>query len=626
MPMRTLTLVLFGLVLEGALVEAGQPAVVNPRVTTDSSIDCSSAEAVVRQITKPDMTDEQKAVACWRFMLDHYYHWNAPKEPEVFQEVRDFAKEINSYGFGPCYVNAPVVTALWEACGFETRCWTITGHTIPEVKYGGAWHLLDADARGWHRKADGGIASVEELAADPRLFTEPKEKSDPYYPYGAPDAAVKPFKHWGPPSKIMDLYASRNDNYAFNRRAVMSHPMYLTLRQGEKIVLSSANEGKWYQFPGLDDEDKKTGPVEVDRKVTYGSGRLGYNPDLKKVSTAELLWLGSKNVKLDGGKLVAEKEGEPAVAVFRVWSPYVLVEAKVSAALAGEGKPKVELSVDGGAAWAEPADSELKGGGGASGLVLALNTQIAGRYEYLLRFTLDKSALAGLTFDSTFQLAPLALPRLKVGKNKVTVFRGPDEGHVQLCLGPGKVGKERYLVESLNIEVPKSLAPEKWGEPAFAVFKLSAPAELTALSLGGNLSFNTAKDQLIEFLYSLDAGKTWTTAFKYSENANRDHSQFEMDKHIRLDNAAGAREALVKIAMQRNSKYFGISQLRLYAFYQQPQPEGARLAVELAWQEKTGDKWEEKSKSLIAGKFPQEFEIECGGEAVKLARISMGVE
>ncbi|KPJ72397.1 MAG: hypothetical protein AMS14_07795, partial [Planctomycetes bacterium DG_20] len=45
--------------------------VVNPRIATDSSIDCSSAEAVVKQIITPGMTDEQKAIACWRFMRGH---------------------------------------------------------------------------------------------------------------------------------------------------------------------------------------------------------------------------------------------------------------------------------------------------------------------------------------------------------------------------------------------------------------------------------------------------------------------------------------------------------------------------------------------------------------------------
>ena len=222
--------------------------VVNPRITTDSSVDCSSAEGVLKQIITPGMTDEQKARACWRFMLGHFYHWYPPYEDNAYEPVRDFAKAVNSYGYGPCFTNAPVLTDLWVAAGFETRSWTITGHSIPEVFYDGAWHMLDADARAWHRKADGRIAGVEDLAGDMTLFTAPKEKSDPYYPFGAPDVAVAPLDPWGPPSKMMDLYASRRNNYRYNSRAVLGHPMYVTLRQGETLSYGWANRGKWFVF------------------------------------------------------------------------------------------------------------------------------------------------------------------------------------------------------------------------------------------------------------------------------------------------------------------------------------------------------------------------------------------
>ncbi len=625
--MRALVLAIGTLVLFGAMARSGEPEVVNPRVTTDSSIDCSSAEAVVKQITRPDMTDEQKAVACWRFMLDHYYHWYPPKEECVPEYVRDFAKAINSYGFGPCFVNAPVLTDLWEACGFETRSYTITGHSIPEVKYGGAWHMLDADARGWHRKDDGQIASVEELSGDAKLLTDPKEKSDPFYPFGAPDAVVKPLEPWGPPSKMMDLYLSKKDNYRYNRRAVMGHPMYLTLRAGERISLSAANEGKWYKFGAMPDTAVASGPINVSKEITYGNGHLVYKPDLATVSAAELLWMGSKNVKLDGGRLVAEKDGEPAVAVFRVWCPYVLVEAKVAlVSLHTEAKPKLELSVDGGAAWAElPEPAWANDEKGVNEGTIALDQQIAGKYEYLLRVTMDKSSLGGIGFDNLFQCAPLALPRLKVGKNKLTVFRGPDEGAVQLVLGRGKEAKERYLVEQKGLGDPvKSIAPPKNGEAGYAIYKLTAPEALTALSVGAHVTMDPGSDaQYVEALYSLDGGKTWTSAWKLPNHKNWGSSQFEMDRKVELKNESGAKEALVKFDMVRGSKYFSVGGVRLYAFYKQPQPAGAKLAVTVAWEEKTGDKWDKKERTFTAGKFPQDFELDCGGEAVKLERIEM---
>ncbi|MDD4891097.1 MAG: hypothetical protein PHU85_14340, partial [Phycisphaerae bacterium] len=370
-------LALAGLFIAAVVSLASAQVVVNPRITINDSIDCSSAAEVVKQITKPGMTDEQKAIACWKFMLDHFYHWFPPNEECEGEPVRDFAKAINSYGFSPCFGNAPVLTDLWEACGFKTRSWTITGHSIPEVFYGDAWHMLDADARAWHRKADGQIASVEELAKDPKLFTEPKEKSDPYYPFGAPDLACAPLIPWGPPATMMSLYASTRDNYRYNKRAVAGHAMYLALRPGETLTLSPDNVGKWYQFGGLPKDmtwknpptvgappletklDK--GPVQIAAKNTYGNGTLVWKPRINVIKAEELLWAGSENVKLVGdtshspaGHLAPVDAGKPLVAVFRVYCPWVLVESKFGFVGPFAQDLKVEVSTDGGRAWADP--------------------------------------------------------------------------------------------------------------------------------------------------------------------------------------------------------------------------------------------------------------------------------
>lgn len=598
--------------------------VVNPRITTDSSIDCSSAEAVVRQITKPDMTDEQKAVACWKFMLGHFYHWYPPKEENVPEQVRDFAKAINSYGFGPCFLNAPVLSALWEAAGLETRSWTITGHSIPEVKYGGAWHMLDGDARAWHRKADGQIASVEELAADAKLITDPAEKSDPFYPFAAPEVVARPLEPWGPPGKMMDLYLSRKDNYRYNRRAVMGHPMYLTLRPAEKLTLKRENEGQWYVFGDMPSNAVNSGPIDVSKTITYANGHLLWPVDLKRITADQILWLGSSNVKLADGKISLEKEGVPGVAVLRTWSPYVLVQAKIALTCVGATPPKVELSCDSGAAWSDlpavwtPAQPDQQTA------LISLSKEIAGRYEYLLRITMDSGALAGASFDSTLQHAPLALPQLKVGANKVTIQRGLDEGVVQLVLGNSRESKARYIVDKAGFAEPlKSIQPAAYQEPAFVVYKLTAPQPLTALSIGANVTMDVGTNQHIAASYSLDNGKTWTEVWRIADNANSHNSQFEMDRRVTVENPAGVKEALVKYDLRRNAKYFAVAGVRLYAFYRQPQPADAGLNVTITWQEKTGSVWAEKKHSVVADKFPYAFDLTCGGESVRLSELAL---
>ncbi|MFW6158677.1 MAG: hypothetical protein ACOC8E_04900 [Planctomycetota bacterium] len=584
------------------------------------------------QITNEKMTDEQKVRACWRFMLDHFYHWWPPKEKDAGGDVRDFAKAINSYGFGPCFVNAPVLTALWEAAGYETRSYTVTGHSIPEVKYGGEWHMLDGDARAWHRTADGEIASVAELARSvardktkdktDNLFTKPKEKSDPYYPYGAPDKYVKPFPFWGPPSRMLDLYGSTRNNYRYNRRAVMGHPMYVTLRQGETLTLMRKNVGKFVNAGFPEEQVAAGGPRSKYTDVTYSNGRLVWEPDLKTIPADRLLWMGSKNVVLEGGKLVPKKKGEPAVAVFRVWCPWVLVEPKAFLQVGGP-QPDVAMSFDGGVAWAPLKPEWVTEEAGAAQAHLDLSKHAAGRYEYLLRVSFEKGAISAVTFDNLFQVATMSLPKLKAGKNQVTIFRGPDEGVVQFVRAGAKPAKKRYIVESKGIKVPNYVQPRKYGQPAYVVYRLRAPNELTSLSVGGNLTMDASRrPQHIAASYSLDAGKTWTEIWKLGGNRNRQNSSFEMDRRVELD-ANGKKEVLIRFDMLRNSKYFGANAVRLYAFYRKPQPKGAKLAVDVAWEEQRGGKWVEKKQSMTVGEFPHTFEVECGGDAARLSSITM---
>jgi hypothetical protein len=603
--------------------------VVNPRITTDSSIDTSSAAAVVKQITNDKMTDEQKAVACWKFMLEHYYHWTPAVEPDVPSQVRDFAKAINSYGYGPCFQNAPVISALWEACGFPTRNWTIGGHTIPEVKYGGKWHMIDADGRGYSKKADGGIASVRELAKDMKLFTAPPGgKSKPYYPFGAPDKAVKPFVFWGPASKIMDLYASKKNNHQFNRRAVMAHPMYITLRPGETLTRNYANVGKFYMPPKAkpDHEFYKGGPREVTGKYTYGNGTLTWKPDLKTIKPEQLFWAGSTNVKLDGGKIVPVKPGASAHAIFRVLSPYALVDATVLLGTTDHAPKGHEISFDGGFAWSPVTIPAWKGTGDMVG-VANLTKFVTGRYEYFLKVPVA-GALTSISFRNTFQHSQLAMPRLKPGKNKVKIFSGPAEGHVQLVRAKGKPRKDRYIFKSEGLD-PRSVRPAKRDcSKAYVIYKLTAPAPLTAVSMGANMTMDPGKPaQYINAFVSIDDGKTWTEAWKRPNHRNWGNSQFELDKRLEFKNEAGSKQALFKFEMARSGKYFSVNSLRLYAFYKQPQSPGAKLKVDLAWEEKTDDKWTPAGKrSLIIAKFPHEFEIECKGAAARFSKIMMTPE
>jgi hypothetical protein len=636
--MRTIALIAVS-VLAFATVALAQPRVVNPRVTTDSTIAAWSAEEVVAQSTHDKMSDEEKAIACWRFMLDHYYHWFPPREAGSSEPVRDFAKAINSYGYGPCFLNAPVLTALWEAAGLKTRGYTITGHAVPEVFYDGAWHMLDADARAFHRKADGKIASVDEISRDMKLAVDPPGgKSDPFYPFGPPDAVIAPLVPWSPPGRVADLYKSRRNNYRYNKRAVMGHPMYLNLRPGMTLTLNRENVGKWYKFPKLPKDmvwrnppnepvDLTTGPVNVDGTLTWGNGTLVWMPDLKSIEPADLLWEGSKNVKLDGGKLCPADASKPAVAVLRVFCPWVLVESKAMVA-ALQARPKVELSYDGGVAWQElePGYVSRKTGVFAASFDLP---DAGGKYAYQLRLTWQKGQVYALTLENLFQVAQLSLPRLKLGPNKVTVSRGPDRGVVKLVRLGHKAAKDRYVLKSEGMNTPNSLTPKSPKEPGWVTYQIKAPAPLEAVSIGALMSLDHGKLPMVHAECSFDDGKTWTTAWKLDGNTNRQNSQFEEDARIDLPEGVTTDSALVRFTVRgdksfgRGKQYGGINAIRLYGYYRLPQPAGARIDLTFAWAEQHDGKWQPRSVEKVIDAFPTTFPVICEGVKVRFMGLKM---
>ncbi|MCX6622211.1 MAG: hypothetical protein NTY38_14310, partial [Acidobacteria bacterium] len=125
-----------------------------------------------------------------------WYHiaWWAYEEP--VGEVLDAGKLLNSYGFGLCYQIAPLLEAVFEAAGLPSRVWFLTGHTVTEVFYDGAWHYYDSDMLGYNPVTDTGfrnapVASVRQLEKDPGIMlrklkspteTRPGLVDNPWYP------------------------------------------------------------------------------------------------------------------------------------------------------------------------------------------------------------------------------------------------------------------------------------------------------------------------------------------------------------------------------------------------------------------------------------------------------------
>ena len=233
------------------------------------------AAAIYRQAGA--VTPRAKAEAIWRFFLTDgrfvkpgfWYHIAGWAYEEPVGEVLDPVKLLNSYGFGLCYHIAPLLEAVYEAGGFaDARVWFLTGHTVTEVFYDGAYHYFDSDMMGYNVRGSGPfqgkpVACVRQLEQDSGILlgkmAGPRDvrNTEVDYPWYTADvrAAAIP--------GLASLFTTTADNYLFPyTRYSRGHSMDFVLRPGEKLTryfrpeeqglayLPYKFDGKeWLEFP-----------------------------------------------------------------------------------------------------------------------------------------------------------------------------------------------------------------------------------------------------------------------------------------------------------------------------------------------------------------------------------------
>ena len=139
----------------------------SPWVTTDRTVDTSTYESIVKGVIKPEMKDEDKAIALFNFFRQMVYHYqNIP-------ESRIPLKTINVIGNTLCGSQGTCMVGLLEAAGIKGRVVSHPGHTFYEAFYDGKWHGFDTMSNFYvfTRGENRNVASFEELEKDPSLIT-----------------------------------------------------------------------------------------------------------------------------------------------------------------------------------------------------------------------------------------------------------------------------------------------------------------------------------------------------------------------------------------------------------------------------------------------------------------------
>ncbi|HYE05884.1 MAG TPA: transglutaminase domain-containing protein, partial [Planctomycetota bacterium] len=166
--MRASALIVSSLCWLRAIAADPSPAVVcDVRVISPHVADVSSLAAWRASTITPEMSPQQQAEAVFATVVGFVHHEWYVREwlggPEAC--VHDPIKTFNVYGYGHCCCTAAHVAALARSLGMPARGCSTPGHTLAEVSYDGAWHMLDPAFIDYFPRADGVIASVDELTA-----------------------------------------------------------------------------------------------------------------------------------------------------------------------------------------------------------------------------------------------------------------------------------------------------------------------------------------------------------------------------------------------------------------------------------------------------------------------------
>ncbi len=521
------------------LFSAANAQVYSPWVVTGNQPDTRDLGRLTETLYKNAgaETDREKAEAIWRYLLTDgrfvepgvFYHIAGWAYEEPMGEVLDPLRLLNSYGFGLCYQVAPLLEALWEAGGFpDARTWFLTGHAVTEVYFDGKYNMLDSDMLGYTTVGQGDpraspIASVRELEDDEKIIlgkllaadkADPSRVADPWYPADLRAKAMAGYS---------EVFTSKENNWLFYfKRFPAGHTMDFVLRPGEKLIRSfePESEGLFYlpykrvrgtlkEFPReLERYQIRTedGPHSQKDSRLWATGRIEFH--------APLNWEGSyyplfnKNLRLpsDRNEPLRRKDPSlPAVAVFEMPTPYVLINAefKLEPTLSTPAHHlTLATSIDGGRSWqhAGSLSGPFDGSWRIEPQVLTVSehgmaSAVSGKYGYLVRLTLSgpksgEAALRDVMLSSLIQLNPRTLPALEPGENRLSFMPGPQRKRWDMPVDISRIGEfaVRFdAVEYVEEESNGLLLPQSTGGESRIIFEVSAPdgSELQSVHAGG---------------------------------------------------------------------------------------------------------------------------------------------
>ena len=606
-------------------------------VVSDKVPNVSSMKAWKRAFIREGMSDREKGLAIWRSVVA-FHHQDAPPNEMLHGEnnVHDPIKTFNVYGYGMCCCKASNVEALARYVGLETRGRIIRAHSVPEVYWDDAWHLLDTSLINYMPKADGKLASVDEILAGVKAWY------DEHPDYRNNDGKLRQFmggggwrsgpevlarvpfyddNGWLPAathgwySTMQEYDGSANGVYEYGYS--QGYQVNVQLRRGERLTRNWFNQGLHVNMQAGDAPgclNKAIGTEDLRYTPAYGDmapGRVGNGTREYCVPLADggfrdgALSIENLACTADDGQAPAmhvRDATRPGELVLRMPSSYVYLSGllEVRSQVSSGGSIRVELSDNNGLDWREVATITS-----SDDHSIDLGPLVFRRYDYRLRLVLagTGTGVDRLRLVHDIQHSQRALPALGEGTNTITFSAGPQEGTVTIDAGssPEKAPKQLVLSDFQPVlkGVKGHLMRVEGGEGEFTM-PIETPSEMVRLRFGCHYRARDDRDGW-DMSVSFDEGKTFTKAAR-CEGPTPGSCKYVVIEDI----PAGARSARVRWSgTQRNTTC--LFNLRIDADYREPHGGFTPVKITYTWVENGQVK-----RDVHIARTPDEvYTIEC---------------
>lgn len=609
------------------LLAAGAAAaeVCNLKIVTDASPDYSDLPSLLHSATAKWASPEEK---CWAL-----FYWNhiarRQTAPMILHgvELTDPIRQFNDYGYTMCSTISGVNCALWHHLGLPVKFWDITLHTVPEVFYGGHWHMYDNSMSALYTLCDGvTIAGVEDIGREGACAASGGVSERGHI------AKYHCLYATGPNGFLTGADTQRSldeEAHCFNPNGLKYRNYYFNWDYGHRYILDlRENESytRYYHRQGNTPAFyvPNEGKDPDDRYGIRGNGIWRFKPSLTAGDYLKQIH-SATNIDAGPAGLHPTAAGQLAEVVFKVQAANVISSQSIRATFTragGEDAASIAVSTDNGLHWKDVWQDRATGETTAEA---ELVNEVSGAYETLIRISLRTkqspadACLRCLEVQTTTMLNAKTQPRLNLGRNTVYVGAGdPTEAIVLWPELQGAKYKQEVVEERNMASTPKHLGyegavyPAAAGQDAWLVYRLDAPADITRVSYGGRF-YNRAPKSHVDLLYSLDAGLTWTKSW----SLRRTSPPWDVIHYETVEIPRGHRSVWLKYLMNTTEAAPGgcsIYALRMEANYLPADSTFKPLEVTFNWSERQKDSTlVERSHTQTVPHLPFKYDINVGG-------------